>query len=79
MIDFIQVSKQFGPQEALKAVTFRINAGERIGIVGPNGAKRGRKRGRSFDISIYAKKGHVLIGESRHRFAKGETNHFLKH
>lgn len=38
MIDFIQVSKQFGPQEVLKAVTFRINAGERIGIVGPNGA-----------------------------------------
>ncbi|MEE9369599.1 MAG: ABC-F family ATP-binding cassette domain-containing protein [Pontiella sp.] len=38
MIDFIQVSKQFGTQDVLKAVTFRINAGERIGIVGPNGA-----------------------------------------
>ena len=38
MIDFIQVSKQFGAQDVLKAVTFRINAGERIGIVGPNGA-----------------------------------------
>lgn len=38
MIDFIQVSRQFGAQEVLKTVTFRINAGERIGIVGPNGA-----------------------------------------
>ncbi|MDZ8118802.1 ribosomal protection-like ABC-F family protein [Pontiella agarivorans] len=38
MIDFIQVSKQFGTQDVLKNVTFRINAGERIGIVGPNGA-----------------------------------------
>jgi ATP-binding cassette subfamily F protein 3 len=38
MIDFIQVSKHFGPQDVLKSVTFRINSGERIGIVGPNGA-----------------------------------------
>jgi ATP-binding cassette subfamily F protein 3 len=38
MIDFIQVSKQFGTQDVLKSVTFRINAGERIGVVGPNGA-----------------------------------------
>ncbi len=38
MIDFIQVNKQFGAQDVLKSVTFRINSGERIGIVGPNGA-----------------------------------------
>ncbi len=38
MIDFIQVSKRFGAQEVLRDVTFRINAGERIGVVGPNGA-----------------------------------------
>lgn len=38
MIDFIQVSKRFGAQEVLREVTFRINAGERIGVVGPNGA-----------------------------------------
>ena len=38
MIDFIQVSKRFGAQEILREVTFRINAGERIGVVGPNGA-----------------------------------------
>jgi ATP-binding cassette subfamily F protein 3 len=38
MIDFIQVNKQFGPHEVLRGVSFRINAGERMGIVGPNGA-----------------------------------------
>ena len=38
MIDFIQVNKRFGAQEVLRSVTFRINAGERIGVVGPNGA-----------------------------------------
>ncbi len=38
MIDFIQVEKRFGAQTVLRAATFRINAGERIGIVGPNGA-----------------------------------------
>ena len=38
MIDFIQVEKNFGAQEVLRSVTFRINAGEHIGVVGPNGA-----------------------------------------
>ena len=38
MIDFIQVSKQFGTQEVLDKVSFRINAGEHVGVVGPNGA-----------------------------------------
>ncbi len=60
MIDFIQVSKQFGTQDVLKSVTFRINAGERIGIVGPNGA------GKSTIFSliggdIEADKGEIVI------------------
>ena len=38
MIDFIQVTKRFGTQEVLVDVSFRINAGENVGIVGPNGA-----------------------------------------
>jgi ATP-binding cassette subfamily F protein 3 len=38
MIDFIQVSKRFGTQEVLENVSFRINAGEHVGVVGPNGA-----------------------------------------
>jgi ATP-binding cassette, subfamily F, member 3 len=38
MIDFIQVSKRFGTQKVLDNVSFRVNAGEHIGVVGPNGA-----------------------------------------
>ncbi len=38
MIDFIDVSKRFGSQDVLRHASFRVNAGERIGIVGPNGA-----------------------------------------
>ena len=60
MIDFIQVSKQFGPQEVLKAVTFRINAGERIGIVGPNGAGKSTVFG-LLGGDIEADKGEVVL------------------
>ncbi|MBI9021016.1 MAG: ABC-F family ATP-binding cassette domain-containing protein, partial [Verrucomicrobia bacterium] len=38
MIDFIQVNKRFGTQTVLENVSFRINAGEHVGVVGPNGA-----------------------------------------
>ncbi len=38
MIDFVNVTKRFGGQTVLDGVNFRINAGERVGIVGPNGA-----------------------------------------
>ena len=38
MIDFNQVSKRFGAQDVLSAVSFRINPGERVGVVGPNGS-----------------------------------------
>ena len=38
MIDFQQVSKRFGGQQVLVEATFRVNPGERAGIVGPNGA-----------------------------------------
>ncbi len=38
MIDFRNVSLSFGVQEVLSDVSFRINRGERVGIVGPNGA-----------------------------------------
>jgi len=60
MIDFIQVSKQFGPQDVLKAVTFRINAGERIGIVGPNGAGKSTVFG-LIGGDIEADKGEVVL------------------
>ena len=38
MIDFRDVSIHFGTQDVLRHATFRINRGERVGIVGPNGA-----------------------------------------
>ena len=37
MIDFQQVSKSFAGQDILVDASFRINDGERVGIVGPNG------------------------------------------
>ena len=38
MIDFQGVSKSYSGEYILKDVSFRINDGERVGIVGPNGA-----------------------------------------
>lgn len=38
MIDFQNVTKSFGGKDILRAVSFRINPGERVGIVGPNGS-----------------------------------------
>ena len=38
MISFQNVTKRFGTQTVLSGVSFRINPGERVGIVGPNGA-----------------------------------------
>ncbi len=38
MIDFKLVSKHYAGEPILDAVSFRINSGERVGVVGPNGA-----------------------------------------
>ncbi len=38
MIDFFNVEKNFADRTILNNVTFRINQGERVGLVGPNGA-----------------------------------------
>ena len=38
MIDFINVSKSYPPHDILKEANFRINSGEKVGVVGPNGA-----------------------------------------
>lgn len=54
------MSKAFGAQEVLKAVTFRINAGERIGIVGPNGAGKSTVFGLISD-DVEADKGDVVL------------------
>ncbi len=38
MIEFRDVSISYGTQDVLSNVSFRVNAGEHVGIVGPNGA-----------------------------------------
>ena len=38
MIDFQNISKLYSGEYILRNVSFRINSGERVGIVGPNGA-----------------------------------------
>jgi ABC-2 type transport system ATP-binding protein len=38
MIDVADLSKSYGPIEALRGVTFSIAAGEIVGLLGPNGA-----------------------------------------
>ena len=38
MIDFRGICKSFAGKDILRDVTFRINPGERVGVVGPNGA-----------------------------------------
>jgi len=38
MIDVQDLDKNYGPVEALRGVSFRVDAGEIIGLLGPNGA-----------------------------------------
>ncbi|MBO4304989.1 MAG: ABC-F family ATP-binding cassette domain-containing protein [Lentisphaeria bacterium] len=38
MIDFIGISKSYGARDIFKEISFRIDKGDRVGIVGPNGA-----------------------------------------
>jgi ATP-binding cassette, subfamily F, member 3 len=38
MIEFKDISVRYGVQQVLKDVSFRVNRGERVGIVGPNGS-----------------------------------------
>ena len=38
MIDFINICKSYGEQTLLDNVSFRINSGDRVGVVGANGA-----------------------------------------
>ena len=38
MLDFKNISVHYGQQDILSGVTFRVNKGDRIGVVGPNGS-----------------------------------------
>ncbi len=38
MLDFKNISVHYGHQDVLSNVTFRVNKGDRVGVVGPNGS-----------------------------------------
>lgn len=38
MLDFRDISVHYGHQDVLSNVTFRVNKGDRVGVVGPNGS-----------------------------------------
>ena len=38
MIDVADLSKSYGPVEALRGITFHVAPGEIVGLLGPNGA-----------------------------------------
>ena len=38
MLDFKGISVHYGHQDVLNDVTFRVNKGDRVGVVGPNGS-----------------------------------------
>jgi len=38
MLDFRDISVHYGHQDVLSGVTFRVNRGDRVGVVGPNGS-----------------------------------------
>ena len=38
MLDFRNISVHYGHQDVLTNVIFRVNKGDRVGIVGPNGS-----------------------------------------
>lgn len=39
MIKFINVTKQYGKLKAVDNISFEINDGEIVGLLGPNGAR----------------------------------------
>ncbi len=63
MIDFQNVSKSYGGQVILNSATFRINPGERVGIVGPNGSGKSTILG-IISGEIIHDKGEVVIPRS---------------
>jgi ATPase subunit of ABC transporter with duplicated ATPase domains len=41
MISFSNINKQYGKQLLFADASFQLNPGEKVGLVGPNGAGRG--------------------------------------
>jgi ATPase subunit of ABC transporter with duplicated ATPase domains len=42
MISFTRISKQYGRQVLFVEASFQLNPGEKVGLIGPNGAGRRR-------------------------------------
>jgi ATPase subunit of ABC transporter with duplicated ATPase domains len=40
MISFSNINKQYGKQLLFVDASFQLNPGEKVGLVGPNGARR---------------------------------------
>ena len=63
VIEFRNIGVRYGTQEVLSNVTFRVNKGERVGIVGPNGSGKSTLF-RLILGEAFADSGEVLIEEA---------------
>ncbi|MEI7901596.1 MAG: ATP-binding cassette domain-containing protein [bacterium] len=63
MIEFRNIGVRYGTQEVLGNVNFRVNKGERVGIVGPNGSGKSTLF-RLILGEAFADTGDVLVEES---------------
>ena len=85
MIEFRNIGVRYGTQVVLENVTFRVNKGERVGIVGPNGSGKSTLF-RLILGETYSDTGDVIIEESprighirQHLKAESETETLLEY
>ncbi|MDD2598974.1 MAG: ABC-F family ATP-binding cassette domain-containing protein [Kiritimatiellae bacterium] len=85
MIEFRDISVRYGITEVLGSVSFRVNQGERVGIVGPNGGGKSTLF-RLIMGETEADKGQVIIEESprigyirQHLIPDNETETLLEY
>lgn len=68
MLEFRNVSKEFGPVKALSNINFKVNKGEIVGLVGENGA--GKSTLMKIIFGAYqADSGTILVDEQETRFS----------
>lgn len=68
LIEVKDIHRSFGDKEVLKGITFDINEGERIGIIGKNGA------GKSIFLKILFNNLEANSGEIKYNFKDHEKN-----